>query len=469
MKKIVFLLSALIFFSGLGLCLSCADAASSNEAPEKTFLSKSERDSLYAAFPELEKAEGETEFIYQRTRQLVGEEGGGGAWLGQDQRRWQDETDYQALRRHKPETAEFVQFLIDAAHERTEALGRVARLGRIVERQLYKANAPPERHMEIRHYQSGRTMVGIVSFPEEGRYDNCAFYSVKTSDDGNPQFVFPGAQTISAEIVKDGEFYVATYRKDGVFDCAFVSTTPPPADGEDSAFLDDLEVAVLTDADAYEATLVIVGSDADRPRGVAAFPGGYRRIDKAARSNDPTLEEVAACALGADGSQKIRVLRNDGIGDSFAYYVETSQGLIALASFADPKSRGSFDEVGKSRGISLSVSCDGDGVENVLVLSGEFWSAYHQTHVVRYDSGQGKWRVLSMAERYRPNLVYLGDDKMLAVVPTPISEPHEFIVYAMDGETIGVEREADERPSSKGYRVIEVAKNGPDAAGWETR
>lgn len=465
MKKIVLLLSVLIFFSGLGLCLSRADAA-----PEKTFLSKSERDSLWARFPELETAEGGMEFIYQLTRQLVGEEGGGGAWLGQDQHRWREHTDYQALRRHEPETAEFAQFLIDAAQERTAALRRIAVLGRIVERQLYKANAPPERHMEIRHYKGGQTMVGIVSFPEEGRYDSCAFYFVKTSNESSPRkFVVPDSQKIFTNVVKDGESYVATYRKDGVFDCTFISPTPPPADGEDSAFLDDLEVAVRTKDEDYEATLAIIGADADRPRGIAAFPGDYQRVDKAARANDSTLEEVAACALGADGSQKIRVLRNDGIGDSFAYYVESSLGLIALASFADPNSRGSFDEVERSRGISLSVSCDGDGAENVLVLSGEFWSAYLQTHVVRYDSGSGTWRILSMAERYRPSLVYLGDDKMLVVVPTPISEPHEFIVYAMDGETIGVGRDVDEPPSPKGYRVIEVARNRPDAAGGEPR
>lgn len=452
MRKL--LVSLFVVLSSLSLCLQSASAA-----PKKDFISKSEHDALWAAFPALKEAEDEMERVYRETRNIVGEEGGGGAWLGREQTMWGHVYERIALSKGDLGSPELVQFLIDSAKERTTELQKIAAEGRIVERQIYKGNSGVERYLEIWRYEGDKVKVDLWTFPENGD-TNCSFHSrmIGNADD-TWSIAIPDFQNVIAHAESNATGYTATLKKEGQIDCLFSSEIlllPDEAALPDAAVLQAMGMKITTDAQGYTATVERTGSTPDLPKGIATFAGEFRRTNKVSRADDPTLEEVTTCTLGADRSQKIRLLRNNQEIDSYVYYLDSSLGLLPLDSFADKKLSGTFDEVNYSRGSFLSFGCVGDKKERVLIVTGQFTSGYLHIHVIRYNSTTKEWQVLNTAERNPPTLVYLGNTDMKVVMPNaPPSEIVPFLVHVV-GSKKTTEREQKKLPAAKGYRIIHV-------------
>ena len=441
----------------IALCGVLFASASANAASAPDTVSDNEYSALLEEHPALKQRDGEMGEAYRQARSVIGDEGAY-VELGSDQHYWMFAVRRAALSKGPAGSPEMIGFLTDATGKRTETLRAVAAEGRVLERQLFRTNGGIERHLEILKYAEGRVKLTFGIYTDGG-YGSCTIHARTSQDaDGAWSFDFPDLTNAVASAENGDSGYVVSLRKTGIVDCAFYSETTLPPDAmtiPDVSALQTLSLTLAVDAEAYAAKAGLTNGHNGKLKGIFALAGDYRRTNKPVRADDPTLEEVIACTLGADRSQKVRLLRNDRRVDSHVYYVESSQGLIPLDSLADASLRGTYDEVDRSRGTSLSLSCGGDGKERVLTVSGEFTSGYRHIHVIRYNSAQEKWQVLRTAERMPPSRIYLGKNDMKVTMPDLSSSVKPYLVHTV-GNGKQVREEREKLPATKGYHVIRI-------------
>ena len=368
-----------------------------------------------------------------------------------------------ALSKGPAGSPEMIGFLTEAVNGRAGMLRALAAEGRVLERQVYRTVGGVKKKLVLSKYAEGKAKLVFHTSTEDGN-GLCSIHARTVQETGGTwSFVADfGYAVVSVET--SGEGCAVSLKKEGVIDCSFDAETPLSPDAmtiPDVTALQSLSLTVTTDAEAYAAKAGLTGGYEGKLNNVVALAGNFRRTDKPARPDDPTLEEVAVCALGADRSQKVRLLRNDAIDDSYVYYIDSSPGLFLLETFADRKTYGYFNEVEMSRGSFLSLSCSGDKKERVLTVSGQFSSGYLHIHVIRYNSARKEWQILNTTERLPPDRIYLGKNDMKVVMPNPSSLTGSYFVHTVGGkESKRMERK--KLPAAKGYRVFTVREKPLD-------
>ena len=440
-------LSLFIVIFGSLLCLQ-------NHVVAAEGFSKTERDALWVAFPELKIAEQEEERVYQLTREIIGEQGGARDELDIGQAVWKEMNDMFALSHGAVGSPELAMFLIDSAKEHIRYLRNVAADGKLVERQIYGSRANPASFLDIWQYED--KVRADIRTASETSSAQCRINSRSIqADDGTWLLDIPDLRTATVTISEDSkEFYAAKLSKGDLIDCTFNARQDlSPGGGSATSDMPDarkMAVKITTDAQGYTATVEVIGADANHPKGIAALSGTFQRINKAASADVPALKEVAACMLGTDHEQKVRVLLNDTFNHSPAYFLETSQGLVPLDSFFGAHMHTASDK-------DISIGCEGKQEEHVLLIASKsVGSPFLRIHVIRYNSARFEWQTLRTVGPATPSFVYLGSNDMKVIIPSRSTD--EINVHTVE------EKKAEHVtqktiPASSGYRVIPITEN----------
>ncbi len=455
-----FLLSLLILLLSVSAYARNGSAAPSSERT----ISSSQYDAMAAAYPEVKTADDELQNIYTETREIIGEEGGGGVWLAEEQMTMEGARKILAFQKGEVGTPAFVRIYLDQTQKRIEELHTIAAKGRIIERQIYDRSSKPDGYLGIWKYERDKAQADVGTFIDYKGTSSvrCTIdYTALRNPDGTWSGHMPDFSDVAVDIapgiVDDFEGYDAHVTKSGVIDCLFHTAKGKNATAPfEAADFRSMRIKITSDEGEHYTTIETENVDIYRAKGIVPLEGTFRRTNKVPRPDDPTLEEVAACTLGKDRSQTVRIMRNRNEYDENIYYFKTSQGLFSFSSFGYPKLYGSSDEVELSRGLSLSPTCDGDAQERIMVAVGEFSGNSVQIRVIRYNSAHGEWQIINAAESMPPTRIYLNDTEMKILIPHPFDPM--FTIYSIKkGKIQRVEQKTI--PAPKGYRVIPITEN----------
>ncbi len=437
---------------------------SCNAVLAKATVSTSAYEAMTAAFPDMKSADDEMRAAYRQARDAIGEEGGGGPWLGHDQMIWESVRTSLAADRGDVGSPAFVERYTALTRQRTQDLRTIIAEGRVLERQIYDRSTKPDGYLQIWKYEKGKASADLGTFFDEKGSSSvrCTLrYTTTRNANGTWSSQMPdfsdAAVAIAPGVVDDSEGFDAHVTKQDAIDCLFHTAkgdkTAPPFDASDFR---SMRIIIASDDGEHYTTVATENAAAYRAKAIVPLEGSFRRTNKVPRADDPTLEEIAACTLGQDRSQTVRLMRNRDEYDRAVYYFKTAQGLFAFSSFGIPEEYGSYDEVEDSRNSSaLSFMCDGDKKEKVMVVAGEFTGNSIHVRVIRYNSIRKEWQILNTGERMAPDWIYLNDKEMKVIVPHPFDP--DFTVYRIGKKKTDTEQE--KVPPSKGYRVVPVTTN----------
>jgi hypothetical protein len=133
---------------------------------------------------------------------------------------------------------------------------------------------------------------------------------------------------------------------------------------------------------------------------------------------------ITTCMTGTGTEHLVQLIReknNTGSPGDYLYYLKKDHNK------AQSLYPGESDQ---SAGSSVMASCIGEQ-EHVLILSGEFSSAFIQGVAIRYNSKLKEWQRVNFAERERPMAVYLFNTGIFVIFYNKgrNESPQKYTVY----------------------------------------
>ncbi|MYN44033.1 hypothetical protein GTP23_02995 [Pseudoduganella sp. FT93W] len=159
-------------------------------------------------------------------------------------------------------------------------------------------------------------------------------------------------------------------------------------------------------------------------------------------------ELVKVCDVGVAKRQRVEVLREARIGDSYIYSIRHARTVTPF--FGGPE---------QSRGEPVSIRCVGK-FARALIVWGEFTANALQGFVLISPKDGASLARLDFAEKVPPSQLYLGPREVMLAFPTMgLGETNtHYVVYRYRfGPPSGEQVEAgDILPSPDGFEVIQL-------------